>query len=367
MLKKRYCPYCGNNLDAIYVEGRNRLICKNCNKIIYENPIPATACVVLNKKNQILLVKRGVEPQKGKWCLPGGFTELGESLQECCLRELFEETNLNGRIERIVNSYLSSSTEYDSVIVTGFLIKDIKNTPKPGDDAEELAYFDLDNLPEIAFSAHDNIINQIKINIKPKITNFGSYVITSNNHIEIALNACKGGAKIIQYRDKISTRREMIRIAKAIREITRKYNALFIVNDFIDIAAIVDADGVHLGQNDISINDAKKILKEKCLIGVSTHSLEQAIDAEKEGADYIGCGPIFKTPTKVTYEPVGIGLLKNVIERVKIPVVAIGGINSENIMDLKKVGAKNVAMVREFQNDTEKRVKFINSILLNNN
>ncbi len=367
MREKRYCPYCGNNLDAIFVEGRNRLICKNCNKIIYENPIPATACVVLNEKKQILLVKRGVEPEKGKWCLPGGFTELGESLQECCLRELFEETNIKGSIDRIVDSYLSSSSEYDSVIVTGFLIKDIKNTPRPGDDAEELGFFDLNNLPEIAFTAHENIINRIKINIKPKITNFGSYVITSENHIEIALNACKGGAKVIQYRDKVSSRNEMIRKAKIIRQTTRKYNALFIVNDFIDIAMIVDADGVHLGQHDISINDARKVLGEKYLIGVSTHSLKQALEAEKKGADYIGCGPIFKTPTKENYESVGMGLLKSVLKRVKIPVVAIGGINSGNIMDLKKIGAKNVAMVREFQNHTEKRVKFFNSILLGNN
>jgi len=364
MKKKKYCPYCGKTLDAIFVENRERLVCKNCNEIIYENPIPATACVFLNRDNQLLLVKRSVDPQKGKWCLPGGFAELGESLQECCLREFYEETGLEGEISGIVNSYLSSSEEYDSIIVTGFLIKNVKNKPIAGDDAEDIRFFDFDKLPEVAFQAHKNIIEKVRLSLKPDIKDFGAYVITSEDHIKIAQKACRSGAKVIQYRDKTSSRKEIVRIAKEIRKITKDYNCLFIINDFIDIAMIVNADGVHLGQDDIDTNGARKVLGNKFIIGISTHSLKQAIDAERSGADYIGCGPIFKTPTKENYEPVGLQLLKDVLKKVNIPVVAIGGINSENILKISNSGCKNAAMVREFQEQTEERVKYINSILL---
>ncbi|UCH93242.1 MAG: thiamine phosphate synthase, partial [Candidatus Aminicenantes bacterium] len=145
-----------------------------------------------------------------------------------------------------------------------------------------------------------------------------------------------------------------------IRKITGRYGTLFIVNDFIDIALIVKADGVHLGQEDIPIAEARKIVPSGFVIGRSTHSLDQALEAEKQGADYIGSGPVFATPTKEDYIPIGVDTVKQVIDKVGIPVVAIGGLNLDNISELRKVGVRNFAMVRAFQGNTEEVVKKIN-------
>ena len=152
----------------------------------------------------------------------------------------------------------------------------------------------------------------------------------------------------------------MLNTALQIRAITRQYKTLFVVNDHIDVALTANADGVHLGQDDLPIGEARKITPEGFIIGISTHSLEQALLAEKEGADYIGCGPVFSTPTKEDYIPIGLDTVKNVIGSVKIPVVAIGGLNSQNIPTLRKMGVKNFAMVRELQADTFNIIKQIN-------
>ena len=198
---------------------------------------------------------------------------------------------------------------------------------------------------------------------RKKISPFGAYVITSKDHVKIAREACRGGARIIQYRDKTSTRKEMLSIADKIREITKKFNSLFIVNDFIDIAHMSGADGVHLGQEDIPIKRAREITPDDFIIGVSTHSLEQAIDAEKAGADYIGIGPVFATPTKENYKPIGVSTVKEVLANVGIPIVAIGGLNIENINELIEIGIQNVAMVRAFQEKTGEKVKKANFLL----
>jgi thiamine-phosphate pyrophosphorylase len=191
-------------------------------------------------------------------------------------------------------------------------------------------------------------------------TNFGAYVITSKDHVKIAEEACKGGVRVIQYRDKKSSRRDMLEIADKIRKITRKFDSLFIVNDFIDIALISKADGFHLGQDDVPIKRAREITPKGFIIGVSTHSLEQAQEAEKKGADYIGIGPVFSTPTKENYTTIGLSTVREVLQNVNIPVVAIGGINIENIDRLIEIGVHNVAMVREFQENTLEKVKKIN-------
>ncbi|MBN1695026.1 thiamine phosphate synthase [candidate division WOR-3 bacterium] len=192
---------------------------------------------------------------------------------------------------------------------------------------------------------------------------FGAYVITSNDHIRIAREACRGGARVIQYRDKNSSKQEMLKIADRIRKITKEYNSLFIVNDFIDIAHKSGADGVHLGQDDVPILSARETTPDDFIIGFSTHSLEQALTAEKEGADYIGIGPVFGTPTKEKYNPIGLSIVEEVIRSVKIPVVAIGGLDLDNIAELVKIGVQNVAMVRAFQEKTLEKVKKTNFLL----
>jgi thiamine-phosphate diphosphorylase len=366
-----YCPHCATRLTSRFVDGRSRLFCFKCNKPIYENPVPSTASVVINENQEILLVKRNIEPKKGEWCLPGGFIELYEKSEECCLRELKEETNLEGEIKRLAGVYLSKSPIYKSVLVIGYSIKNIRGEIRPGDDSEEVRFFSFKEMPKIAFDSHqyifENVLKLREIDKKDSIckfknlNNLGAYVITSCNHIEIVKKACKAGANIVQYRDKIFMRKLLLENAIEIRNITNKYNSIFIVNDFIDIALMSQADGVHLGQDDIPVLEARKITPKNFIIGVSTHSLRQAIKAEKEGADYIGIGPVFATPTK-NYPSIGLNKVKEVLKAVSIPVVGIGGLNLNNLSELKDIGLKNFAMIREFQNNTEQAVNKINSL-----
>ncbi len=180
----------------------------------------------------------------------------------------------------------------------------------------------------------------------------GLYVILdttiakSKDLLEVASQIIDGGADIIQFRDKKLSMREIVQKALPVRKLTEKAKVLFTVNDRPDIALELDADGVHLGQNDICLNSARKILGKEKLIGISTHNLEQAKKAEAEGADYISVGPIFATPLKKDTKPVGLNLIEKVRNTIKIPFVAIGGINLGNIDQVLNAGAKTVAVIR---------------------
>lgn len=161
---------------------------------------------------------------------------------------------------------------------------------------------------------------------------------------EMAEMALQSGIRWIQYRDKHKDRRSYLANAMQIRLITKRYGACFIINDFPDIAAIVDADGVHLGQDDMPIGEARKIVGQKRIIGISTHSLKEAVKADEEGADYIGFGPIYPTRTKAAAgEPQGTEELRKIAHKVKIPVVAIGGIRISRLSDVMASGACAVA------------------------
>lgn len=164
--------------------------------------------------------------------------------------------------------------------------------------------------------------------------------------IYVAKEAIAGGADVIQLRDKDATAKELIKVARPIRQLTHKTKVLFIINDRLKIAKAVDADGVHLGQDDSPIKVARSILGRNKIIGLSTHSLSQAKEAQKSGADYISVGPIFATPTKPEYKAVGLDLIKKVKRAIKIPFVAIGGIDASNIDEILSAGASHVAVVR---------------------
>ena len=158
----------------------------------------------------------------------------------------------------------------------------------------------------------------------------------------------KGGAKLIQLRAKELSSGDFFALAKEARQITRDAGALFIVNDRADIALACGADGVHLGQDDLPFEAARKILGKEKIIGISTHDLVQAKEAEQAGADYIGFGPMFGTTTKETgYSPRGLEPLREVRKAVKIPVVAIGGINESNVAEVWKAGTDSAAIISD--------------------
>lgn len=155
----------------------------------------------------------------------------------------------------------------------------------------------------------------------------------------------KAKVKLIQLRDKTQDTAGFYKNALLIRRLV-KDKALYIINDRLDIAQSAQADGVHLGQDDLPVKAARAILGPQRIIGKSCHSLKQAIQAEREGVDYISIGPIFKTPTKPGYRPAGLKVLKETCRRLKLPIVAIGGINTDNIKLVRNAGARLIAVVR---------------------
>src|SRR5258706_2508579 len=162
--------------------------------------------------------------------------------------------------------------------------------------------------------------------------------------------ACEGGVDVVQFRDKLITGKERYAVAARLLKICRDAGVLFIVNDALEVALAVGADGVHLGQDDLPVSEAKKLMHpmgiRNFLVGCSTHSLEQALEAKRQDADYIGIGPVFATPTKPTYNPVGLELVRNVTSQIDTPHVAIGGIDPSNVAQVLAAGAKRVAVVR---------------------
>ncbi len=154
MEQKKYCHFCGGSLIDRLVEGRRRRFCPGCARPIYENPIPATCLVVVNPCSQVLLVERSVPPKVGQWCLPGGFLELGEAPEDGALRELNEETGLQGRIDTLLGVATTPSNLYHSVLMVGFRVLEFQGRLTPGDDAAAVRWFDYPRLPTIAFESH---------------------------------------------------------------------------------------------------------------------------------------------------------------------------------------------------------------------
>jgi len=158
-------------------------------------------------------------------------------------------------------------------------------------------------------------------------------------------NAVNAGCKIVQYREKNKSTKDMINEAEQIKKACEG-KAVFLVDDEIDVALAVDADGVHIGQDDISIVTARGLLGKDKIIGLTVHDEKEAIAAEKNGANYIGLAPIFETDTKKdTKKPCGIGMIERVRNEVHLPIVAIGGITKDNIKDVMRAGADSVVAI----------------------
>lgn len=201
----------------------------------------------------------------------------------------------------------------------------------------------------------------------------GVYAITDSKSgknkkfLEYCEDLLKGGAKIIQYREKKRDLKLLLKEAKALRELTLKYNATFIVNDYLDIALLSEADGIHIGQDDLPIKDVRKILGENKIIGISTHTPQEAQQAIIDGADYIGVGPIFYTETKEDVcAPVTLEYLDFVNKNIKLPYVAIGGIKENNIDKVLAMGAKSICLVSELvgADNTLETTKRINNMII---
>ncbi len=180
----------------------------------------------------------------------------------------------------------------------------------------------------------------------------GLYVITDcvlrpdRSHVDVAKAALAGGARIVQLRDKTSPLSRVLEEGREIRRLTREAGALFIVNDRVDVAMALDADGVHLGPDDFPPAEARRLLGAERIVGVSVNSVEEAEAALRDGASYLGVGAIFGTTTKADAgAPIGLERLKEIKRATPLPVVAIGGIALNNIRSVAEAGADAAAVV----------------------
>jgi len=165
------------------------------------------------------------------------------------------------------------------------------------------------------------------------------------SHEEIVAEGIAGGASVIQLREKWMSPRELYPVALRIRQLTREAGVVFVVNDSVELALAVGADGVHLGQDDMPLPLARKVAAGRLVIGVSTHTLDEARAASEEGADYVGFGPVYRTGTKDAGEPRGPDKLRLVREEVGGAIVAIGGIDATNALEALEAGADAVAVI----------------------
>jgi len=181
---------------------------------------------------------------------------------------------------------------------------------------------------------------------------------------EILKKAAKAKVDVIQFRDKIGSSRKLLEFARRAKKYL-KGQVPFIVNDRVDVALASGADGVHLGQEDLPVHEARRVMGSSAIIGRSCQSLSHARQAEKEGADYIGFGSIFKTLTKPGRRPMDLKVLQKVLQMTGIPVFAIGGITLENIGRLNALGVKRIAVTREIclSDDVAKTVKRLRAYL----
>jgi thiamine-phosphate pyrophosphorylase len=208
-------------------------------------------------------------------------------------------------------------------------------------------------------------------NLKEKLKDVDLYfitdsVLTRKTVLEDVEAAIRGGVKIIQYREKKAAAKQMVEEAVRIRDACRERGVIFLVNDRVDVAIAVDADGVHLGRDDMPYQEARKMLGDRKIIGLTAHNVEEAVEAERAGADYIGLSPIFRTDTKKDAgEPAGLKLIRDVKGKINIPFFPIGGINQENLKDVLEAGARGACMISAIvaKDDVEGEVKKVIGVI----
>ncbi len=192
-----------------------------------------------------------------------------------------------------------------------------------------------------------------------------SYV--APDHIApVTARLIEGGVDILQLRAKDCSKSEILNFAKAMVPITRPFGVPLILNDYPDLLREVDADGCHVGQEDFAVDEARKIAGRSCIVGKSTHTVAQAEAAEKEGADYIGFGPLFPTATKPNARAIGLADIRAVHEQVRLPIYCIGGVKLSNLSNILGAGCKRVCIVSELllAEDVVKRTAEVRSVLV---
>jgi thiamine-phosphate pyrophosphorylase len=184
------------------------------------------------------------------------------------------------------------------------------------------------------------------------IPEFDVYLVTDRSQTQdrdllwVLRRALDGGVKAIQLREKDLAGKDLFLLAEAARKLTQSYRAALFINDRIDVALAISADGVQLGRTSLPITAARKLLGAQKLIGVSTHSPQEAQESEEQGADFVLFGPVYFTPSKASYgTPQGLAALKKTVEKISLPVYAIGGIKSENILEAKRTGIRGIALI----------------------
>ena len=208
--------------------------------------------------------------------------------------------------------------------------------------------------------------------MKPTI-NASLYLVTDarlsrgRSHREVVSAAIRGGVTVVQYREKNASTRQMVAEALELREVCRAQHVLFIVNDRVDVALAVDADGVHVGQDDLPVALARRWVGPEKLVGASAENVEQALAAIADGADYLGVSPVFATATKSDAgEPMGLGGLGQIVSKSTLPVVGISGINATNAASVIRAGAAGVAVVSAIVSaeDVEHAARELSKIVL---
>ena len=177
----KFCPLCKDNLRQDLIEGRTRLVCQKCGWIDYQNPLPVAVCAAINAEGKILIAKRNQEPGKNKWALPGGFIESNEDPEKACLRELKEETGVEGEIVKLAGVYLRKARIYGSLIVIGYVIRVLKENISVNSELKDAKFFSRKDLPFIPFLTHRKIIERVFNNtfVGTEKTNF------RNGHIKL--------------------------------------------------------------------------------------------------------------------------------------------------------------------------------------
>lgn len=167
--------------------------------------------------------------------------------------------------------------------------------------------------------------------------------VSSTNPNELIRDAISGGVRLIQYRDKRGSKQGAYETVMAILELIQGTDTLLIINDDVDLVLVTGAHGVHLGQEDLPVAEARTILKREAIVGGSAHTQDQALELQEAGADYVGIGPVFKSPTKQARAPLGPEFLAQMVTQIHIPVFAIGGIHMNNVESVLRAGADGVA------------------------